>query len=257
MGAGGRAALLARKKARTSRLRPPSHALRGLILYCGSQTLVKHAPDYRQAISLRCRSWGCAECEPQRRRQLIAQAIGGDPNTFITLTLPADRARDAEHAVKDLSRAWRVIRKRDARRRKGKPVPFIAVVEKTKAGTPHLHILCRARWIDQKWLSDCMAELLDAPIVHVKRIDNRGRVVGYCAKYCGKDSAKVGTNKRYWQSRDYSKQPKRVKTPLGPDEFYGQPWDYGIKRTVNHFVEMGWIPTWLSTTKCDLHPPDR
>lgn len=31
----------------------------------------------------------------------------------------------------------------------------------------------------------------------------------YCAKYCGKDAFKFGTNKRYWQSLDYDERPDR------------------------------------------------
>lgn len=187
-----------------------------------------------------------------RRSQLIANALGGEPNTFITLTLPSSRAADAEQAVKDLARAWRLIRKRDARRRKAAPIPFLAVVERTAAGTPHLHIIARCKWIDQKWLSNVMDELVNAPIVDVRRIDNRGRVSGYVAKYCGKDSAKIGTNKRYWQSRDYNLKPKPADFTLMEGEFYGQPINRLLPLMVQWYVQQGFDAYWKSEQRCWL-----
>lgn len=189
---------------------------------CGLSTIVKYGPGYREVYRLRCKSWNCDHCKPKRRKRLIREALGGEPNTFITLTLPAEWANKAQEAVKVLSRAWRIIRKRDARRRKGAPIPFLAVVEKTKAGTPHLHIIARCKWIDQKWLSKCMEEIAEAPIVDVQRIDNPGRIGGYVAKYITKDTAKVGTNKRYWQSQDYALEEKWEKPGLLPGEHWGE-----------------------------------
>lgn len=225
-------------------------------MYCGQQTLVKHGAGYKEAIRLRCRSWTCPDCAPRRRARLIAQAIGGKANTFLTLTLPAHRAVDKEEAVKELSRAWRIIRKREARKRKGKPIPFLAVVELTKAGTPHLHILARSKWIDHKWLSDACAELLDAPIVDIRRIKNRSGSVAYCAKYCGKDCAKIGTNKRYWQSRDFPLKPKPEKDELEEGEFWGDPMDFGLKRLASWYQDNGFQVEWASIDRFIAFPPD-
>lgn len=221
---------------------------------CGNECIVKHSVGFREIFRLRCKSWNCAYCAPRRRKRLIAGAINGKPNTFITLTLPADRRLDPAQAVKDLSRAWRLIRKRDARRRNGKPVPFLAVVELTKVGTPHLHIICRAKWIDQKWLSNCMAEIADAPIVHIARIDNMGRVAMYCGKYISKDTAKVGTNKRYWQSQDYALEDLYEKPPLQEGEFWGNPIMMGIKRFVAIMEDRGWVPRWINDDNCIMEP---
>lgn len=224
--------------------------------YCGQHSLVKHAPGFKEAITLRCRSWTCPDCQPKRRARLIAQAIGGEPNTFITLTLPSHRAADAEDAVKELSRAWRIIRKRDGRRRKAKPIPFLAVVELTKAGTPHLHIIARCKWMDQAWLSNCMAEIAQAPIVKIQRIDNKGRVAGYCAKYCGKDCAKIGTNKRYWQSRDFNLKPKPEDDHMEEGAFWGAPWEMKLRRVAQEYEARGWEVHWVSLDRIYCVPPD-
>jgi hypothetical protein len=195
---------------------------------CGRETIVKYGAGYREVYRLRCKSWLCAYCAPRRRSRLIKQGIAGTPNTIITLTLHSDWAENPDEAVKVLSRAWRIIRKRDARKRKARPIPFLAVVEKTKNGTPHLHIICRCKWMDQKWLSNCMAEIADAPIVHIKRIDHPGRVSGYCAKYISKDTAKIGGNKRYWQSQDYRTEEPEVKARLLEGEHWGTPMTIGL-----------------------------
>lgn len=206
---------------------------------CGRETIVKYSQGYREAFRLRCRAWTCAYCAPRRRGKLIRQGIDGNPNTIITLTLHSDWAANPEQGVKVLSRAWSLIRKRDARKRKGKPIPFLAVVELTKGGTPHLHIICRSKWMDQKWLSNCMAEIADAPIVHIKRIDHPGRVSGYCAKYISKDTARVGTNKRYWQSADYPTTPKQPKTPLLEGQHWGEVMSIGLTALCAMFKDNG------------------
>jgi hypothetical protein len=48
-----------------------------------------------------------------------------------------------------------------------------------------------------------MQELLDAPIVDIRRIQDRGRAAAYCAKYCGKQPHKFEGTKRFWRSLDW------------------------------------------------------
>lgn len=187
----------------------------------------------------------------------MAAMVDGRPRLFITLTLPADHAADPDHAVKLLSRAWRLIRKRDARRRNGRPMPFIAVVERTKAGTPHLHILVRAKWLDQRWLSNCMAEIAEAPIVHVTRVWDAGRRAGYCAKYSTKATAKIGSNKRYWQSRDYCLTEKPERYGLEPGEYWDVHPSTPIFYIARRYADLGWQLHWQNQHECiALKPPD-
>lgn len=224
---------------------------------CGLSTIVKHGPGYREVYRLRCKSWNCEYCRPKRRHKLIREAMDGEPNTIITLTLRAEWAEKPEEAVKVLSRAWSIIRKRDARRRKAKPIPFLTVVEKTKNGTPHLHIICRCKWMDQKWLSMCMDEIADAPIVDIRRIDNPGRVAGYCAKYISKDCAKVGSNKRYWQSQDYRLCEKWVKPGLREGEHWGEPISQAINQVLKIWEGRNVTMEWKGNDCClVVWPPD-
>lgn len=209
--------------------------------YCGEHAAVKRETYGQQAVSLRCRSWTCPDCHDLRKRQLIAEGIGGRPDTFITVTSRRHEGITAEEAAAELSHAWRILRLRiirEARRDTAKQplpssgklptvwrinsqgyvprravlrndkLPFLAVVEKHKSGWPHLHILARTKWIDWKWLSLQMWEILNSPIIRIERLFRKSKAAVYCAKYCGKATQKFQCTKRYWQSQDYDLRPE-------------------------------------------------
>ncbi len=172
-------------------------------MLCSEASMVNSGWDGLQAVSLRCRSWGCPLCSESRRKQLVALAKSGDPNTFITLTVnpafgssPFDRA----HRLAD---AWRVIVRLVKAKYGYKELPYFCVFEATKNGEPHLHILCRVKWISQQWLSDTMKTLMMAPIVDIRRVRNKNKLAYYVSKYCGKAPHRFTTCKRYWTTRDY------------------------------------------------------
>lgn len=171
--------------------------------YCGERSLVKYDGRDRTVASLTCRSWTCPDCYDGRKRRLMAECQAGAPSTFLTLT---SRVRDdvtRDQAALELTRAWRLIRLRLMRRAGLKKLPFIAVMEGTKRGWPHLHILLRSIWLDHRLISAWMDELTSSPIVDIQRIDNRRKVNAYVAKYCSKAAHKFGTAKRYFKSKDY------------------------------------------------------
>lgn len=209
--------------------------------YCGEQTAVKREGKQLTAVSLRCRSWTCPECRQLRQRQLIAEANGGTPNTFLTLTNRRVPDKTPIDAARELAKAWRLVRLRIMRRYKFKRLPFIAVFEPHASGWPHLHILMRSGFIDWGWLSAQMRELLNSPHVDIRRIDNRGRVSAYVAKYCAKGTTKFGTCKRYWCSQDYdTRQPQDDDTPRKGQAGWRvelQP----LARILNNWTECGFI----------------
>lgn len=213
-------------------------------LVCGASTLVNHTRSTLKAKTLRCRSWTCDDCRPRRHAQLVAEGIAGRPNRFVTLTLRRDDTADPTAQAKRLSRAWRLICKRVARDGGGK-VEYLARLELTpKNRTPHLHVLVRSKWIDQRQLSLWAAELLDAPNVWIERIDQAKNVASYIAKYLAKDDTKIGTCKRYWKSKGYDLRPPREKAaPLwryGPDCIEKQP----IAQVAAGYERIGFAVTW-------------
>jgi len=170
---------------------------------CGQWTLVKDGGLERAAKPLPCRSWLCEHCAPRRKAQLQALAASGDPNRFITLTINPAVGASKEERLKLLSWAWRTIVKRLRYSHPDKPIEYLALVEATKHGEPHLHILYRGPYIRQSLLSESMAELVSSPIVDIRRIRGLREVIRYVAKYVTKAPAQFGTSKRYWHSTLY------------------------------------------------------
>lgn len=133
----------------------------------------------------------------------MAAAAAGRPTRFLTLTVNPAIGVDAADRLRLLSHSWRLLRKRIMRQYPGEEVEFLAVVEATEAGEPHLHILLRAPFIPQGWISDVMNELMQSPIVDIRRVRGRRQVVAYVAKYIAKQPAQFEGSKRYWSSRAY------------------------------------------------------
>lgn len=179
---------------------------------CREWTLVKYGVDERLAKPLVCRSWGCDYCQPMRRSKLMAQAASGEPTRFLTLTVNPHIGETPAERLRLLAAAWRNTVKRLRRRFEGKPIEYLAVVEETKAGEPHLHILLRSPYIEQRYISSCMAEMIQSPIVDIRRIRSQKQVISYVAKYITKAPAQFGTAKRYWSSQGYEVDPPDNKT---------------------------------------------
>jgi len=218
-------------------------------MYCASTTLVKYDGNERHATALRCRSWLCPDCQPVRRRQLTAEALTGSPTVFLTLTSRRSNERTADQAAKDLILAWRQIRRRLMQSRKLSRLPFMAIVEATQNGWPHLHILLRNIWISQKWLSDEMESRTGSPIVDIRKIDDRGRAAGYVSKYAGKAAHKFGTAKRYWRSKDWILLPTRTKPNKGLPGSKGEIELKPIGHIAAIWQAIGWPVHWHSPWK--------
>lgn len=177
-------------------------------ILCTDMTLVNTDGAERYAEPLRCRSWRCEYCQPQRKARLIAQAASGHANTFLTLTSSPETAQTPDQAARVLVIAWRKVRREAMRKYGYKRLPFLAIFEATKRGLPHLHILARLKWIDQAWLSRRMAFHARAPIVDIRRVKSQRDLVTYLAKYVGKQPHQFSTCKRYWQTRDWELAPE-------------------------------------------------
>lgn len=193
---------------------------------CGGWSLVKHDVHGTTGITLWCRSWSCPDCLPHRVKLLKRMAADGNPSTFMTLTVNPARGQSVELRARELSDAFKVLIKRMRRKWTKERVEYLAVFEETKKGEPHLHVLMRAPFVPQKWISCQMAELIDAPIVDIRKVHGKQMVANYVAKYVGKGPKAFGTLKRYWTSQGYI---RRVRgEDIIRDEF-GSRW-YAVRR---------------------------
>jgi len=172
-------------------------------MLCGEASLVNRGDGGIRAVSMACRAWTCPDCAEWRRKQLVALAISGNPNTFVTITVNPAWGADKFARARALVDAWRVAVRLWKAKHPGESLPYLCVFEAQKSGEPHLHILCRASWIKKRWLSDLMKSLLDAPIVDVQRVHNKKKLAFYVAKYIGKDPHRFETCKRYWTTQDW------------------------------------------------------
>lgn len=172
-------------------------------MYCGSKTIATRNGTVARAFPLRCRSWGCPACAPRRRARLIAEAKEGKPNRFVTLTVnPNWYETPAERGAR-LVKAWRDYVREQRRLHPQRELQYLAVIELTARGEPHIHLAVRGAWIDQKDLSNWMAARMGAPVVDVRLVRGEGEVARYVAKYISKRSIKLGNLKRYWRSTKY------------------------------------------------------
>ena len=176
---------------------------------CGTAVIIQQDDGQARAWPVRCKSWSCPKCAPIRRRQLRAKAYAGNPTTFITLTSNPHYGIDPTDRAKRMAEAWRKLLRRIEQKYHYGKIAYLIVIEATARGEPHMHVLARTKYIDQKWLSQQWEDLTGAKIVHIKKIDNQGQAARYVAKYTSKKPIRYGTMKRYWCSQSYRVGPKR------------------------------------------------
>jgi hypothetical protein len=217
-------------------------------MLCSEFQLVKAGEGWEDIKPLPCRRWACGYCAPRRRRALISQAISGKPNKMLTLTVDSSIGEGPNDRRALLHDAWKKLVKRiirqfalassnrwqladnsrsDAMKRriagidpktpatKAMKIPYMAFLEKTKLGEPHLHILLRCPFIPQDWISAQMLDMLGSYVCWIEQVRGTAQAVHYVTKYVGKAPAQFGTAKRYYVSRGWSlTKPDKDEAPV-------------------------------------------
>lgn len=180
-------------------------------MYCNTTSLVKTLPTHKQVYCLKCRSWKCEDCAPLRAWELRKLAKSGNPTRFLTLTIRFREGDSPKQKAQALKHAWTLLRARIVKRFKVPKVDYLQVWEKTKRGAPHLHIFLRGRYLSKAWLSEQMADLIDSPVVDIRKIKNQKQAISYVTKYITKANAQFEGCKRYVRSQSYSLEKKKEK----------------------------------------------
>ena len=187
-----------------------------------------------------CRSWGCEACAEARLRQLRAMGIAGTPTTFITLTSRVTKDSTPDWAAMELVKAWRLVRRRLIEQGISKKVEFLAVFEETKKGWPHLHIIARCAYIEQKLLSKWMGELTNSPIVDIRKVRSVAQAVNYVTKYIAKAPKRFAGCKRYWRSKGWAPNwvnaAKRKKLSTTTATLH----QFSVNFVAQRFIQAGW-----------------
>jgi hypothetical protein len=177
----------------------------------------------------------------------VKEAKAGKPRRFITLTSNPTWGPNRTYRARKLIEAWRIIVRQYRAHFKHSKIEYLVVMETTKAGEPHLHILIRGPYLQQKWLSKRMAELARAPIVDVRYVRSAKKAAEYVSKYVGKAPKQFDGCKRYWRSMNYM-HPTRaeVKAQRAPDTvfYYIR---FGFAEYVNYVKRYGVIAETANT----------
>ena len=172
---------------------------------CVSGDVVVNGRRMRGYARLMCKSWNCPVCGPRKayrlRKSIEEWSREHDLTRLLTLTLdPRKLGREvvAERYIKQVWAKFRVYLKRKL----GRSVEYIAVMEYHKSGVPHLHALV-SEYIPQRWISNAWSRLGGGAIVHIERVMDGGNIGRYLAKYLSKNvmlSVPKGA-RRYMTSR--------------------------------------------------------
>ncbi len=197
-------------------------------MICSETVVVNRSNREGEYSLLHCRRWSCELCRPLNTWNVVKAAARGHPTTFLTLTCNPARYASPDEAARAMKKGLVAFRKALAREKKIRRVPMLVVFERCRSGWPHLHLLLRLRWVDQRWISDTWKRLTGANIVHIRKVDPGRGAARYVAKYLGKDLAAFIGCKRWWRSHDYEveQQEDRVKVRYGSRiEFTDVPFD--------------------------------
>jgi hypothetical protein len=135
-----------------------------------------------------CKSWRCSVCGPKKQRQFCRDVARAAREhglcRFLTLTLDPKKIGDAD-AFKLLRETWRKFRVY-LKRKLGRSLGFIAILELQESGAPHLHVLVD-EFIPHAWISETWERLGGGKIVDIRRVKNLDGMAWYLGKYLSKD----------------------------------------------------------------------
>lgn len=179
---------------------------------CGCATFIGQTATGKTLKRYFCKTWRCPRCAPQKAKRLCKEAYLGKPNKFLTLTTNVHKFETPDVAANRLVESFRRMREAIQKKYGYGPIPFIAVFEETANGWPHLHILMRCGYIDQKWISEFMRRRMDSPICWIEQIKSRKKCASYVAKYIGKNPVRFTGCQATWRNKFWLG-PRKKKAP--------------------------------------------
>lgn len=167
---------------------------------CGTNAWVQRSrehPDRLRIAASYCHDRFCVPCGTAHGRIVAGRVrtwLGDRPARFVTFTTFAN-LQPLAHRLAQLYAAFRRLRRGEWWR--SRVTGGVATVEvKRGLGSgkwhPHLHVLCRGKYLDQKELSrEWHVATGDSYIVDVRLVGNAGQASDYVAKYVGKPASRT------------------------------------------------------------------
>lgn len=160
------------------------------VMVCGKRSVLADNGEWRVVFPLRCNSWACEKCRKKLSKKWIKKISPTSVERFITLTVDPSRFSDPGEALKAIYDGYKKLIQAIRRDRK-KDFQYFSVIEFTKKGWPHLHILQRGSYLERKWLSEKWSSFGVGRIVDIRQVKGSGNVKEYLAKYLSKDGEAV------------------------------------------------------------------
>jgi hypothetical protein len=139
--------------------------------------------ETRRFLGVACGSWRCEVCAKRRRRQVMRRLSmgleGGQHPRFLTLTSPAGDTPEA--SLRLMSRRFEKLRRLVRRVGYRGEFEFGGVVELTKRGIAHFHVLFRGPYLTQATWSRIAVEAGFGEVVWIERATS-DRLAGYVTK---------------------------------------------------------------------------
>jgi len=154
-------------------------------------------------IQVRCKRWGCSHCGQRKMSSFGHRVANAQPNRFVTLTVWTEAYETPRIAYDKTRRAIGQL-SRKLRKEFGE-FEYFRVLEVTKKGWPHYHLIVRSPYIPQQTISDYWARLARSKIVDVRKIRRPSDIYRYVVKYLGKQKYIPWTNRRVAWSRNFWK----------------------------------------------------
>lgn len=152
-------------------------------------------------VQIRCKRWGCRHCGERKVTHYGWKCEDARPNKLITLTV-SNSLWDSPRAAYEGTKS-KVTELAVKLRRKFGEFEYFKVLEVTKAGWPHYHLIVRSEYIPQRTISAMWAQLTGATIVDVRRIKKHRDVYFYVVKYLAKQRYIPWTTRRVSWSKNF------------------------------------------------------
>lgn len=176
---------------------------------CAHGTLVGRTSDRTYPLQACCRKWSCERCGKRNARRLAKRIMKTPVRRFITFTIAPNPNRTPIQELDLMNAAWRTIWKRIRRKQGAKARGYIKVVERTKQGTPHLHIGADCGFISQATLSRWWEELTGSYVVDIRAVHTVRGLARYLAKYLSKDTDALPGRRKYSATARWLPPPER------------------------------------------------
>ena len=207
--------------------------------FCGGSAISRATSRGYEVQPLACNTWDCVDCSPKRQRALKALCQDGAPDTFLTLTVNTARFETKEEAHDQLKHRLIEFVKMARLKWRKKRVEYICVIEATKKGFPHAHVLMRAPFIPQRAISEYFAKHMGSPIIDIRKVHDREKAARYVTKYISKKPARFGDGKRYVRSQAWESPEAKAWRQENVGRHLWHVWDRAAFLVVEHLETYG------------------